>query len=68
MLLLESGRSRTRFPVAAKIALQNAATNGGTLSALLEKHFTSRMHLKPRVNAGRILDAMLGSDEKAKYL
>jgi hypothetical protein len=28
--LLESGKSRTRFPVAAKIALQNAATNGGT--------------------------------------
>ena len=30
LLLLDSGRSRTRLPVAAKIALQNAATNGGT--------------------------------------
>src|ERR1700680_2053401 len=30
LLLLESGGSRTRVPVAAKIALQNAATNGGT--------------------------------------
>ncbi len=29
-LLLDSGKSRMRLPVAAKIALQNAATNGGT--------------------------------------
>ncbi len=29
-LVFESGNSRTRFPVAAKIALQSAGMNGGT--------------------------------------